>query len=183
MATFFRRYSQSLERFPLLTKSLTSGVIGSLLSLSLLSLCPLPLHPLLSQEVVGISLHKNYQMNHSTIKDSQHCNDHPPPSPIPLPLLHLPCCSVFLQTTLVGPTLHLWYGTLFKMIPGAGVVNTLKRVTLDQGIFAPIFITTFMSSNLLLTGKSIDQVCPSHSLPSSETRTNHSFSFNRLLRN
>jgi hypothetical protein len=69
-----------------------------------------------------------------------------------------PPLSVFLQTTLVGPTLHIWYGSLSKLIPGPGVVNTLKRVALDQGMFAPAFITTFMTSNLLLTGKSLDQV-------------------------
>ncbi len=31
-------------------------------------------------------------------------------------------------------------------------------MALDQGIFAPIFISTFMASNLLLTGKTFEEI-------------------------
>lgn len=59
---------------------------------------------------------------------------------------------LFLQTALVGPVLHIWYSTLFRIIPGPGIANIVKRVTLDQFGFAPVFITTFISSNLVLMG-------------------------------
>ena len=70
--------------------------------------------------------------------------------------------SVFLQTFLVGPTLHIWYSTVFKLVPGSGMINTLKRVALDQGCFAPLFITTFITANLLITGKTIEEVYSLH---------------------
>ena len=38
-------------------------------------------------------------------------------------------------------------------IPGTTTVSTLKRLFLDQSCFAPVFLTSFFSSALILDGK------------------------------
>lgn len=53
---------------------------------------------------------------------------------------------------LVGPALHTWYGTLYKIVGGSGTKATLLRLLLDQGVFAPFFISLFTSSLFALQG-------------------------------
>lgn len=60
---------------------------------------------------------------------------------------------VALQTLLVAPVLHQWYSLVFKLFPGTSYYSLAKRVTADQFGFAPIFVASFISSNLLLLGK------------------------------
>lgn len=57
----------------------------------------------------------------------------------------------------VPPMVHYWYGFLSTRILGAGVVPTLKRVALDQFIFAPLFIPAFLFASFFLEGK-LDQL-------------------------
>ncbi len=59
---------------------------------------------------------------------------------------------------LVAPVVHKWYGFLMKRIPGTSTVNVLKRLFCDQALFAPIFISTFMTSLMALEGKDLKQV-------------------------
>jgi len=47
---------------------------------------------------------------------------------------------------LVAPALHVWYGYLGRLIPGTGLVETTKRVALDQFAFSPVFIGLFFTS-------------------------------------
>lgn len=61
---------------------------------------------------------------------------------------------VTLQTFLVAPVLHQWYGLVFKLFPGTSYLSLFKRVAADQLGFAPIFVASFISSNLVLMGKS-----------------------------
>ena len=59
----------------------------------------------------------------------------------------------FLGGVMVAPALHLWYGTLDRLVPGTtfGAVGT--RLLLDQVVFAPIFIPTFMTMLMALEGQ------------------------------
>ncbi|CAI5477791.1 unnamed protein product, partial [Closterium sp. Yama58-4] len=54
---------------------------------------------------------------------------------------------------LVGPTLHVWYSVLFRMVTVQGTPGTLIRLALDQLLFSPLFIATFFSSLLTLEGR------------------------------
>ena len=54
---------------------------------------------------------------------------------------------------LVGPALHFWYGALGKIIPYGGTVGAAARLVLDQGLFAPFFIASFMAALLTLEGR------------------------------
>ncbi|CAI5534757.1 unnamed protein product, partial [Closterium sp. Naga37s-1] len=54
---------------------------------------------------------------------------------------------------LVGPTLHVWYSLLFRVVSVQGTPGTLIRLALDQLLFSPLFIATFFSSLLTLEGR------------------------------
>jgi protein Mpv17 len=60
---------------------------------------------------------------------------------------------VIINTVLVGPLLHFWYGTLVAKIPGTSVISTVYRVACDQLIFAPFcIIPAFFSFAQILDG-------------------------------
>lgn len=59
--------------------------------------------------------------------------------------------------TLVGaaylaPVLHTWYGFLTRRFPGTAASAVVKRVALDQLVFAPVFLASFLSIVMLLDG-------------------------------
>ena len=53
----------------------------------------------------------------------------------------------------VGPALHFWYGALNKIVPMQTTAGALYRLGIDQTIFAMPFIATFMSTVMVLEGK------------------------------
>ncbi|EEC68791.1 hypothetical protein OsI_37340 [Oryza sativa Indica Group] len=59
----------------------------------------------------------------------------------------------FLGLVLVGPTLHVWYLYLSKLVMINGASGAIARLLLDQFIFSPIFIGVFMSLLVTLEGK------------------------------
>ncbi|WVZ54634.1 hypothetical protein U9M48_005401 [Paspalum notatum var. saurae] len=59
----------------------------------------------------------------------------------------------FLGLALVGPTLHVWYLYLSKLVTISGASGAIARLILDQIIFSPIFIGVFMSLLVTLEGK------------------------------
>lgn len=59
----------------------------------------------------------------------------------------------FLGAALVGPGLHYWYGFLNRLIPSQTVAGTISRVAVDQFVWAPVFISAFLSSLLTLSGE------------------------------
>ncbi|XP_075500144.1 uncharacterized protein LOC142538732 [Primulina tabacum] len=58
----------------------------------------------------------------------------------------------FLGLVLVGPTLHFWYLFLSKLITAPGASGACLRLLLDQFIFSPIFIGTFLAALMSLEG-------------------------------
>ncbi|CAI5470815.1 unnamed protein product, partial [Closterium sp. Yama58-4] len=54
---------------------------------------------------------------------------------------------------IVGPALHIWYGLLGKFIQIEGFKGVLARLLIDQVIFSPLSIATFVGLVLLLEGK------------------------------
>mmetsp|Transcript_20984 Transcript_20984/g.30275 ORF Transcript_20984/g.30275 Transcript_20984/m.30275 type:complete len:188 (-) Transcript_20984:60-623(-) len=111
------KYVQLLDRHPLVTKSVTSGVIGAVGDVA-------------AQQLTSDTF--DY---------------------------HRFGTFCLLQTGLVGPALHVWYAAVFRLIPGTGWLNVTKRVALDQFLFAPVFLSTFISSNLILMGTP-EQIIP-----------------------
>ncbi|PUZ39380.1 hypothetical protein GQ55_9G302800 [Panicum hallii var. hallii] len=60
---------------------------------------------------------------------------------------------IFLGLALVGPTLHVWYIHLSKLVAISGASGAIARLILDQFIFSLIFIGVFMSLLVTLEGK------------------------------
>ncbi|CAH9050250.1 unnamed protein product [Cuscuta europaea] len=65
----------------------------------------------------------------------------------------------FLGLVLVGPSLHIWYLYLSRLVTTAGASGAFLRLLLDQLIFAPFFIGVFLSTLATLEGQ------PSHVIP------------------
>lgn len=53
---------------------------------------------------------------------------------------------------LVGPALHHWYSFLIRLAPVQNTSGALKRLAVDQCIFAPAFIPVFFSGLQFLDG-------------------------------
>lgn len=51
---------------------------------------------------------------------------------------------------LVAPTVNFWYGLLMSRIPGQTIGATATRLFLDQGCFAPVFTAVFISTLTVL---------------------------------
>eukprot|EP00941_MAST-03F_sp_MAST-3F-sp1_P003344 g3344.t1 len=62
----------------------------------------------------------------------------------------------FLGTALIGPTLHIWYGRLHKLVPAQTTVGALQRLALDQLVFGPTFIVIFFTALFGLEGRIAD---------------------------
>ena len=58
-----------------------------------------------------------------------------------------------LGAALVGPTLHVWYGLLGRLLPKPGTLGAVQRLVADQFVFAPTFIPVFMSTLMALDGQ------------------------------
>eukprot|EP01138_Halocafeteria_seosinensis_P010332 gb/GECG01010550.1/.p1 GENE.gb/GECG01010550.1/~~gb/GECG01010550.1/.p1 ORF type:complete len:256 (+),score=17.14 gb/GECG01010550.1/:1-768(+) len=54
---------------------------------------------------------------------------------------------------LIGPVLHCWYGFLATFIPGRSWTSILKRLLMDQFIFAPTFVATVFVYMATIQGK------------------------------
>lgn len=52
----------------------------------------------------------------------------------------------------VAPVLHNWFGFLARRFPGKAASSVVKRVALDQLVFAPVFLASFLSVIMLLDG-------------------------------
>ena len=61
-----------------------------------------------------------------------------------------------LGLVLIGPALHVWYGTLARVVTASGTMGALGRMAMDQLLFAPIFIGTIVSSIMILEGHGSD---------------------------
>ncbi|XP_078181057.1 protein sym-1-like [Carex rostrata] len=59
----------------------------------------------------------------------------------------------FLGLALVGPTLHVWYLFLSKLVTMQGASGAVVRLCLDQFLFSPVFIGVFMGLLVTLEGK------------------------------
>ena len=59
---------------------------------------------------------------------------------------------------IIGPSLRSWYILLDKIIKGTSTTAALKKMLLDQGVWAPFFIAGFFTVSDSLDGKSIKQI-------------------------
>ena len=132
---FLTWYSSLLDSYPIITKCLTSGVIAA----SGDFLCQ------------GILLTDEQDNNNNS-------NTLDPRSRQALRWwdYERTLRFAFLGTFLVGPCVHLWYQKLATVVPGDTPLAVVQRVILDQVGFAPIFLSTFITSLWTLEGREFD---------------------------
>eukprot|EP00250_Pteridium_aquilinum_P003369 c13680_g1_i1 orf=140-889(+) len=59
---------------------------------------------------------------------------------------------------LSGPTLHVWFSFVSKVVPGRDLISTLKKMAMGQLIYGPIFTVAFFSLNAFVQGESFDEI-------------------------
>lgn len=123
-------YTEALEKKPILTKSITAGVLSFIAD----AIC---------QKGFGNTPNEGNKEDTKVKKELDFSRIGK---------------FTFLGVALVGPLLHFWYGGLARGIPGVNLVSTLKRLALDQLLFAPAFIAIFFTSALTLEGKSFNEI-------------------------
>lgn len=45
---------------------------------------------------------------------------------------------------LAGPTMHVWYSALDRVVKGRGVAMALRKMCADQGLFMPVYLVVFV---------------------------------------
>lgn len=51
-----------------------------------------------------------------------------------------------------GPAAHVWYGWIFRILPGTSLFSILQKAALGQMIFGPSFTCIFFATSLLQSG-------------------------------
>ena len=115
-------YSRKLDTHPILTKSLSSAIIGGS-------------GDILSQYIVARNANRSLDWDY--VRTSR---------------------FAFMGIVLIGPVIHVWYGAVMRWFPGNSFSSIVRRVAVDQLLFSPLFLPTFLSGLWLLEGKSPDQV-------------------------
>jgi protein Mpv17 len=54
---------------------------------------------------------------------------------------------------ILGPSQHLWFNFLSKILPERDLLTTLKKIFMGQAIYGPSIATVFFSYNAGLQGK------------------------------
>ncbi|XP_077220933.1 uncharacterized protein LOC143854719 [Tasmannia lanceolata] len=57
-----------------------------------------------------------------------------------------------------GPSLHLWFNFVSKILPKRDIVTTLKKLVLGQTVYGPIMTTIFFSVNAGLQGENGSEI-------------------------
>ncbi|KAJ8734079.1 hypothetical protein PYW07_014630 [Mythimna separata] len=57
-----------------------------------------------------------------------------------------------------GPALRVWYGALYKYVGSSGTAVALKKVFIDQIVFAPLFLFAILSAVAFMQGKDPDKI-------------------------
>ena len=124
-------YSHKLDTHPILTKSLSSAIIGGS-------------GDILSQYIAARN--ENRSMDWDYVRTSR---------------------FGIMGIVLIGPVIHVWYGAVMRWFPGSSATAVVKRVAVDQLLFSPIFLPTFLSGLWLLEGKTAEQILQAlqHTVP------------------
>ncbi|GAB2269627.1 hypothetical protein Dimus_004552 [Dionaea muscipula] len=59
---------------------------------------------------------------------------------------------------IMGPSQHLWFNFVSKILPKSDVLTTLKKIFAGQAIYGPCMTSIFFSYNAVLRGESKDEI-------------------------
>lgn len=116
-------YTQQLTRSPILTKSLTAGII-----FGLSDWC-------------------------AQLVERGDSNEKGEAAAKKTPLVFSRILTTFLVGLLFfGPAANIWYSTIFKILPSTSLIATLQKAALGQIIFGPIFTCVFFGAGMIQSG-------------------------------
>ncbi|XP_078173054.1 uncharacterized protein LOC144566886 [Carex rostrata] len=116
---FVSWYLGLIEARPILTKSITAGIIFTAADLS-----------------------------------SQMITLGPDTSLDPMRTMRMATYGVLLS----GPSLHLWFNFLSRILPKRDLITTFKKMILGQTVYGPIVNCVFFSFNAALQGESVPEI-------------------------
>jgi hypothetical protein len=119
----FEKYNYHLNENPILTKSITAGIIAFIADI----ICQ-----------VYFPANKEEDMKKSPLERIN---------------WRRTANFTFINLFLVPPVMHWWYGLLSTKIVGTSFIAAVKRVIIDQSLFAPVIIPVFLGGTLILDGK------------------------------
>lgn len=134
LGTFSQFYTQNLDKFPIITKSVTAGVIFGL-------------SDFLAQKIE--------QQNSSVRGDSKNKKKKgglEPTKSFSMDWTRL-MASALVGLLYFGPAAHYWYEAIFRLLPGTSLVSTLQKAFWGQVLFGPSFNCIFFATSLLQSGK------------------------------
>ncbi|XP_057856969.1 uncharacterized protein LOC131066260 isoform X2 [Cryptomeria japonica] len=59
---------------------------------------------------------------------------------------------------LSGPTLHLWFNFMSRVLPKTDIISTVKKMLLGQILYGPVVTVVFFSLNALLQGENGSEI-------------------------
>lgn len=59
---------------------------------------------------------------------------------------------------LAGPTMHVWYSTLDRVVKGHGIRTTFRKMFADQGFFMPLYLVVFVGVMGALRGDRLTDI-------------------------
>lgn len=120
LAGIGKSYSLSLERRPILTKSVTACIIFGM-------------SDYLAQKLEsGYNKQSKISLEYNWLRT---------------------LTSIAVGLFYFGPAAHAWYGMIFKLFPGTGLVSTLQKAAMGQIFFGPSFTCIFFATNLWQSGQ------------------------------
>jgi protein Mpv17 len=122
LASFGKFYESVLAQRPIVTKSITAGIVFGLSDYS-------------AQKLQQQRANKNDQHQQHQKINWTRC---------------LSCASVGLLY--FGPAAHYWYKLLFHLLPATTLSSTLQKAVLGQVIFGPAFTCVFFGAGLAQAG-------------------------------
>lgn len=122
-------YSLALEARPILTKSVTAGVVFGI-------------SDYLAQMI------ERHGIGGGGVNGSQKGSNG---SDMPLDATRL-FASALIGLLYFGPAAHYWYEWIFKLFPSTSLVSTMVKAFWGQMLFGPSFTCLFFASSLLQTG-------------------------------
>ena len=145
--SFFEWYSKKLDSHPMTTKCISAGLISSIGSV-------------LAQMID----HRQEQQHKANDNNSKNLSRQ---QPFEVDLAQVSRFA-FLNVVFVAPVLHHWYNMINRAIPGTSFPRVLQRTFVDEFLFSPIYIPSFLGILWKLEGttnediwKMLKSECPS----------------------
>lgn len=136
--SFFQWYSDKLDTDPILTKSISAGIIAAVGS------------------VLGqLITHRQQQKQENVIGNNE--NNEAKQKPFELDMAHVSNFTL-LNIVFVAPVLHYWYLFINRAIPGTSFAQVIQRTICDEGLFSPIYVPSFLSMLWKLEGNTNENI-------------------------